>query len=359
MPLFLIRIILEIVFLCILAIADVQGGSEYAYAGTPDKFGNNADVYSISVTPGLVPSGTYPAIVGFIHNTSSLKNRNHGKAVLDVTALITYPNGAQKSYLWHDVNFTANQRKSYTCGNNYDIHQIGIYKVTYSVYNSGKKHRYKSLSKYFTVSNPSEAAHTAPSSETTKKTPEGERTRQALRESVPAESAAQEMMTKNTGKLSTHDRQPLKVPGAERQLVGIGGYINALNFSGGPTLILWPLRNLAVQGTYGVGTFTSYEARVFYRFFLSQHLHPYVGAGYLHAERSAHVLGVAVKIADDGFTAFGGVEIPINKRLSGYIDVSGTSMKLKKDVANGGSQATATVKYSPISVSTGLVLYLF
>lgn len=330
-----------------------------AYAGTRDRFGSNAEVYSVTITPRSVTAGTYPEIIGFVQNASTLKNKKKGSAVFDVTALITYPDGTQKSYLWRNVNFTASQKKSYLCPNSYDIRQIGVYKITYSVYNGVRTHLYASNSGSFTVSSPSVIARPAPSPETKSKAPETAKTIQPSKAPVPAELRSehvQKTLAPDTGKPALAEA---KAVSGERQVMGIGAYVNTLNFSGGPNLVIWPLRNLALQGTYGVGSFTSYEARMFYRFVLSERVHPYLGAGYLHAERSAHVLGVAVRIADDGYTAFGGVELPLTKTLSGYIDVSGTSLKLKKEVDNGTSQATATVNYSPVTVSTGLVFYLF
>jgi hypothetical protein len=145
----------------------------------------------------------------------------------------------------------------------------------------------------------------------------------------------------------------------EINLFGIGAAVNMLNFSIGPSLIIWPLQNLAIQGSYGVGTFTSYEARTFYRFPLSDSIRPYLGVGYLHAERSATVIGLDTKIKGNGFTGFGGVEIPVYGKLYAYIDVSGTALKLSKDVTNGTLTATATVKYSPVTICAGLMFYLF
>ena len=46
---------------------------------------------------------------------------------------------------------------------------------------------------------------------------------------------------------------------------------------------------------YGMGTFTSYEIRDLYKFNYSENLNPYMGAGYLHAEKEADVIGVINK----------------------------------------------------------------
>lgn len=345
----LLRIIIIAILLCVFFLAGSHWWIEDVYAGTPDKFGNNAEIYSLEITPSSVLAGTYPEITGFVRNTSSLKNKNHGKALFDVIAVITYPNGSQKSWLWHDVNFTTNQRKAYACLKSYDIRQAGRYKVVYSVYNRGKNHLYTSLSKLFTVSNPPRSAMQVPSPRTVSNAPEAKKNLQPKKESFPTSSTQSESQVQQVSALP--DRN------GERQIIGVGAYINTINLSGGPTIILWPFKNVAVQGTYGFGTFTSYEARTFYRFPLMQNLHPYIGAGYIHAEHSTHVLGVRTNISGNSFTAFGGVELPITDILYGYIDISGTPMKLQND--GGPSEATATVKYSTFTVCMGLVFYRF
>jgi outer membrane protein W len=92
---------------------------------------------------------------------------------------------------------------------------------------------------------------------------------------------------------------------------------------------------------------------------LSYGVRPYLGVGYLHAERSATVIGVDTTIKGNGVTGFGGVEIPVYGKLYAYIDVSGTTLKLSKDVTNANRAATATVKYSPVTLCAGLMLYIF
>jgi hypothetical protein len=356
------RIIIIAILLYVFFLAGSHWWIEDVYAGTPDKFGNNAEIYSVDITPSSVLAGTYPEITGFVRNTSSLKNKNNGKALFDVIAVITYPNGSQKSWLWHDVNFTANQRKAYSCLKNYDMRQVGRYKVAYSVYNSGKNHLYTSLSKLFAVSNPPRAAMQVPSPKAVSKAPEAKKNLQPKKEPLPTSSTRLESQIQQVTASETNEPLPYNLHtetdlSGERQIFGVGAYLNTINLSGGPTIILWPFKNVAVQGTYGFGTFTSYEARTFYRFPLMQNLHPYIGAGYIHAEHSTHVLGVETNISGNSFTAFGGVELPITNILYGYIDISGTPIKLKND--GGPSQATATVKYSSVTVNMGLVFYRF
>jgi outer membrane protein W len=328
MPSTLSRTVLINIILRCFVLAFFIWGTDVAFAGTPDRFGNNAEIFSVTITPNSVPAGTYPEIIGFVRNTSSMKNGKNGNAVFDVIAVIILPNGSQKRLLWNDVPFTADQRKSYKYSNNYDSNQVGTYTAEYFVYNRDRTRLYTSLSKSFTVYKPVVTSKSVQQSETTKKP-------------------------------SAYDRTVKTEISGERMFVGIGGYINTIDFSAGPTIILWPFKNLAIQGTYGIGTFITYEARTFYRFPMSQRLKPYLGAGYLHAERKTNVIGVDTTIKGDSFTVFGGVELPVYKNLYGYVDVSGTPMQLKKDVTNGAVQTTATVTYSPVTICTGVVLYLF
>ena len=145
----------------------------------------------------------------------------------------------------------------------------------------------------------------------------------------------------------------------KRKFAGAGVFSNAVNFSAGPTLILWPLENLAIQAYYGVGTFTSYEIRGLYRFHISSVFNPYLGAGYVHAEKEANVIGVDTDIQGDSFSIFGGVELPVYKNLFAYVEVNGTPMKLEKDVVNGTRKAKAKVDYSSTTIGAGLILYFW
>lgn len=183
--------------------------------------------------------------------------------------------------------------------------------------------------------------------------------------SKPSKDAEQTPSTTKEDKVSTAVSEPtLRQKPAEevpsgRKYIGVGVFTNTLNFSAGPTLILWPFENLAIQGYYGIGTFTSYEARMFYRFNISSTLNPYLGAGYLHAEKEATVIGVNTKIEGNSFNILGGIELPIYKGLFAYIEASATSMKLEKDVTNGTRSAKAKVKYSPATIGAGLVFYFW
>ncbi len=355
----LMRIIVATISLCTMLLTVFGSVGAKAHAGTADRYGNNAEIYSVTVTPVSVPAGTYPEIKGYVSNTSSAKNGNDGKAVFDVMAVITLPNGSQKSLLWQNVRFGATQKKFYTFVNTYGIGQSGNYKIVYSVYNQGRTHLYASAAKSFTVTSPAVAS--APGS-TLAGTGEVSRAAKAGRpkkEAAPPTARPQEEKLPQPA-APTQVKKPseYEVRG-RKQTIGVGAYVNTLNFSAGPSLILWPSNNVAVQGTYGLGTFTSYEARIFYRMPLSQHFNPYFGAGYLHTERKARVVGIETRIKGDSFSAFGGIELPLYKSLYAYADISATPMKLKKDITTGTTLTTVTVEYSPVTVCFGLVLYLF
>lgn len=150
--------------------------------------------------------------------------------------------------------------------------------------------------------------------------------------------------------------EPVK---SNRKYMGTGGYLNTMNFSAGPTLIIWPFENIAFQASYGVGTFTSMEARGFYRFDIWKRMNPYLGAGYLHVEKDVSAIGVNTTIKENSFTVFGGIELPIYKSLVAYIDVAGTPMKIETDVTSGSRKAKVTVSYSPVTIGMGLVFYIF
>ncbi len=149
-----------------------------------------------------------------------------------------------------------------------------------------------------------------------------------------------------------------------QRYIGIGGFVNTINFSGGPTLIYWPFTNIAVQGSYGVGTFTSYELRGFYRFNTSSRLNLYLGAGYFHVEKNFKVTAsgnnVEGTILGNSYDVFGGIEVPLAKdRLAIYMDVSGTPLVFSKDVTVNSNVEKISVNYSPVTIGMGLVYYLW
>lgn len=159
--------------------------------------------------------------------------------------------------------------------------------------------------------------------------------------------------------LGLQESQAITPASSREKTIGIGGYVNTLNFSAGPSVILWPAERLAVQGNYGVGTFTSYEVRGLYRFDTSSSFKPYIGAGYINAEKESKVIGVDTKITGDSMSMFAGVEKHLYKSIYTYVDISGTTMKFEKNVKSSTQSATVTVDYTPVTVNAGIIFYIW
>lgn len=259
------------------------------------------------------------------------------------------------------MSFLPNQKKGYPLGKDYDIRKPGVYQIEFSVYDGSRKNLIASLSKTFMVK---EAVVKAPPP-----VPITKETVEAPKTTVPTPPVS-EIKPLTTPKAETPALPPQKAAVSQpsetptRRYIGIGGFVNTINFSGGPTVILWPLKNLAIQGFYGWGTFESYEVRGFYRFDLSSRLKPYLGAGYLHTERDFEVTSsgntVEGTMKGSSYTVCGGVEVSLIKnRLAFYADVSGTPLKLEDDVAIGSDTVKVSVDYSPVTIGTGLVFYIW
>jgi len=155
-----------------------------------------------------------------------------------------------------------------------------------------------------------------------------------------------------------HEMPRTKLPEFSN-FIGFGAFVNSLNFSIGPTLMIWPTDSFAIQGTYGVGTFTSFEARALFRWNLPSKVRPYFGAGYVHAEKEETVLGVDKTIEGESFTAFAGAELKLGKHLFAYMEVGGTPLDVETEFLSGSTKVKATVKYSPVTVNAALIFYLW
>lgn len=303
----------------------------------------DAEVSSISIEPMEVETGNHPEVTGYIQNKSG------SKGAFDVKVSVTLPDKSKKAWWWDDSPFQPNQKKVFPSIKGYDISQAGSYLVEYSVYDSGRTRLLSRFLKSFTVKEAAAKAVLPPAVPTKPVSPT------PVPETKPVTGAKTEVKPQPVKSAETAVSKKPDVP--ERRYIGIGGYANTINPSYGPTLILWPLENLAIQGSYGWGTFESYEIRGFYKFRLSS-FNPYIGGGYIHAERKADVIGVNTTIKGNSYSVFGGVEIPIVKdHLSFMADVSYSPMKLEEDVTNGSRRATAEVDYKPVTVGAGIVWY--
>jgi hypothetical protein len=147
----------------------------------------------------------------------------------------------------------------------------------------------------------------------------------------------------------------------EYRHIGLGLYGNTLNGAGGATLLLWPFKHVGLQASYLAGSYTIAEGRLLVRFPLSSGVNPYVGAGYLDVatERSVEVVDMKATFHDSGMSGVIGVEAPLGKSVYGYVEVSGTSIDLKKEVTNGTVSGTATIEYAPVTIGMGIVYFLF
>lgn len=316
----------------------------------------------MSIRSQSVSVGSYPEITAYVQNKTSSTSKTGGNAVFDIKKVLTLPDKTKNVWFWDDVSFSPNQKKAYPLGKNYDISKPGAYQIEFLVYDSSRKYLISSLSKTFTVKEA--VVKVPPPVPITKETVEPPKT------TVPTPPVP-EIKPVVAQKAEMPALPPQKAPVSQpsetqiRRYIGIGGFANTLNFSGGPTLILWPLKNLAIQGFYGWGTFESYEMRGFYRFDLSSRFKPYLGAGYFHTERDFEVTSSGNTVIEgtlkgNSYTVFGGVEVSLIKdRLAFYADISGTPLKLEDDVAIGSDTVKVSVDYSPVTIGTGLVFYIW
>lgn len=341
----MMRMKLFVVLACLAACFDV------ASAASLTAFTVDADVYALSIKPERTTVGAYPEIIGYIKNKT---NSNIEKASFYVQASVFFPNKTQKAWAWSNVLMLPDQSKSFALGKSFDLSSPGTYKVEYAVYNIEKTRLISSRSRSFVVSSLAGTQATPP----------------------PVTAAA--VATKPTRTMAPVTPAPLvrsrkavavlPPKGTSAYTVGVGGYVNTANFSGGPTLILWPLKNVALQGSYGVGTFTSWEIRGLYRFVPASFpgIRPYVGAGYLYVERefkeTEQVTGITLEgtISGSSGSLFAGVEIPFLKdRLVLAVDISGTPLKLEEDVLVNSNTMHIKADYNPVTLNVGLVYYLW
>jgi hypothetical protein len=139
--------------------------------------------------------------------------------------------------------------------------------------------------------------------------------------------------------------------------VGVTG--NVPNTAGGATILAWPLPQVGLQASYTAGTFTSWEGRILARYERFSWFNPYIGIGWLHVSKKADVIGVETTFSRSAPSAHVGIEIPLGSRLIGYVEVIGTTVRLRKEVTTATQAATATVSYAPVAVEVSLVLSVF
>jgi len=283
-------------------------------------------VESVQASPAAVMPGTYPDIVGNIRIQAvdpSIASRP-----ISIVAVLTDPDHRTKSWVWKNVVLAPGAHKSYPLPKDYNTKLIGEYRIEFAVYSSDMKRRFSVSSKKFTVAEkPQDIKKTDKKAETAVMTAPG-------------------------------SRKPAHPEGAGYTL-GVGAYANAINPAGGATMLIWPNTFLGIQASYTVGTFTSYEARLLGKMITTSGWNPYLGVGYLSVSTKADVIGVNTTFTDSSVSGVVGIEIPISKRLFGYLEVTGAGIDLKKIVTSGGRTVEATVEYAPISIGAGVVITLF
>jgi hypothetical protein len=269
------------------------------------------EVVSVTVDPATPEAGKHPAIGVRIKGTKAAEPQ--GRTVVNVIAVLVLPNNSVKSWTWKSVSLGREETKEFALPKEYDIKVVGKYKVEFNIYSADMRRRLAAKSKVFSVVPPAQKV----------------------------------------------ERKPPPGPAAERTTFGIGIYGNALNPAGGGTVLLWPFEHVGIQGSYTIGQFTTTEARLLVKFDRVAGVGPYVGVGYLNVSKESDVIGVTTTFKDSGVSGVAGVEVPLGRKVFGYVEVSGTSVSLEETVTNGSQTVKATVDYAPVTIGVGIVYYLF
>jgi hypothetical protein len=309
---------LKMIMQAVLLLLLVSGVSHTACAGP-------IEIQSIQILPAETVIGRHPEITGSI-KVNTVKAP--GKTVeINVIAVLARPDHVVKSWTWKNVRMKAGEIRKFSIPKEYEMKLAGSYRVDFNVYTRDMRPLHR-LSRIFVAIDPSRP---------------------------PEKTITPEDVARTDAYSSA--RAPSRP--AEYQHLGVGVYANTLNSTGGATMLLWPLKNVGLQGSYTGRTLTIAEVRLLARFPLSSGINPYLGVGYLSATTEAEVIGIKTKFKDSGVSGVIGAEIPLSKSMFGYVEISGAAIDLKKEVKNGGQTAIATVKYAPVTVGIGIVYYLF
>jgi hypothetical protein len=279
--------------------------SVYAALQTP------VEVVSITVDPEAPQAGTHPSISARIRATKAAEPQGH--TAVTVIAVLVLPNNSVRSWTWKNISLGREETREFSLPKDYDISLAGRYKVEINIYSADMRRRLAARSTGFSVASPAQ----------------------------------------------TGERKPSPVPAAERPTLGIGIYGNVFNPAGGGTVLLWPFERVGLQGSYTIGRFTTTEARLLVKFDRVAGVAPYVGAGYLNVSKESDVIGISTTFKDSGISGVAGVEVPLGRKLFGYVEVSGAAVDLEEIVTNGSQTVKATVEYAPVTIGIGIVYYLF
>jgi len=282
-----------------------------------------ANVERIKIEPTIVLPGRFPKIEAQIRQAPKPAN---GDIVVTVIAIVTQPDGRIRSWNWKQVKLSRTPGRTIVLPQHYDTSATGSYRVEVLVYTS-------------------------------------DMSRRLARELSAFEVAEQRTIDKDRQKRTPVERKGSAVDAEkqmqERRYAGAGFYGNTLNPAAGATLLLWPFRNLGVQGLWSTGVFTSSEGRLLAKAGGSPHYAFYGGIGYLQVKREKEVIGVATRFEDGGMSGVLGIEVPLGRSALLYVEASGAKINLKRTVTNGSQTVDATVKYAPLTVGISLVVTLF
>jgi len=312
----LLKIIMPAVLLLLLG----SGASHAASVGT-------IEIQSLQVLPVETPAGKHLEITGTIKAVNAKVPGEITEIV--IIASLSQPDHAVKSWTWKKILIKAGETRVFSIPEEYVLKLGGVYKVDFSVY-SKDMWPLKKLSKSVTIADPSHRLVMPTSPET-----------------------ARDSTGTFSGKASD-------LP-ADDQHIGVGVYANTVNTAAGATLLLWPIKYVGLQGSYTMGMFTTAEVRLLARLPLSAGINPYLGVGYVSVttERTVEAIDIKTTFKDSGVSGAIGVEIPLSSSVSGYVEISGASLDLKKEVTVGGLTGISTIKYSPVTVGFSVVYFAF
>ena len=285
-----------------------------------------AVVESIKVSPAVVLPGKYPDITANIRMLTT--DASIASRPISIVAVLTQPDHRTKSWVWSKVVLAPGSVKSYPIPRVYSTKLVGEYSIAFTIYSGDMRRRIAASSTKFTVSDKPQEA----------KVPD--------KAAVAAAAAA------------PVKKGPVRDEGTGYTL-GIGAYGNASNPAGGATMLVWAGKYIGLQASYTVGEFTSSEVRLLGKLATASGWNPYLGVGYLNVSKTADVIGVSTTFTDSTVSGVLGVEIPLSRRIYGYLEVTGASVDLKKTVTNGGQTAEATVEYATVAIAAGLVFAIF
>ena len=287
------------------------------------------ELQAIQIRPIEVTSGKHPEIIG------SIKSKTYDETVtVNVIASITGPDNAVKTWKWEKILVKPDETKGFSVPKEYDIQLAGVYKVEFSVYSLDMQPLSKGMNRFIVSAAPLSAGTT-----TTPTTPKTQKTG-----SAGAGAAAKKAA-----------RRPADYP-----RFGLGLQGNVVNGAGGATMQFWPFKQVGLQASYTMGYFTTTEARLLVRFPRARFT-PYFGLGFasVSTERTVEVVNITTTFSDTGVTGALGAEMPLRKNIKGYVEISGAAISLKKEVTDGTLIGTAEILYSPVTVSAGVVFFLF